>query len=84
MLSADSRTTTTAAQGCEALTLAWSPLQLDVLGMAVRINQVNVDFISRTTGQLRTLLCGTSSVMETGVGAAERVNRLNALLDVVG
>jgi hypothetical protein len=84
MLGTETRAAATSAQGCETLSLALSPVQLEVAGMAVRLDQVNVDFISRTTGQLRTLLCGTNSVVDRGVGALERMNRLNALLDVVG
>jgi hypothetical protein len=85
VLGAESRARPTAStQGCETLSLTLRPVQLDLLGMAVRLDQVNVDFISRTTGQLRSLLCGTTSVMDRGVGPAERMNRLNALLDVVG
>jgi hypothetical protein len=90
MLSADSRATqttsaqTSASQGCETLTLRLRPVQVDFVGMSVRLNETNVDFISRTTGQLRSLLCGTTNVTGRGVTAAERMNRLNALLDVVG
>jgi hypothetical protein len=83
MLSTDSRAAQTAsAQGCETLSLALAPVQIDVLGMAVRLDQVNVDVISRTTGQLRTLLCGTTT--NRGVGAADRMNMLNSLLDTIG
>jgi hypothetical protein len=91
MLSTASRATSTSSaqtsstQGCEMLSLTLRPVQFDVLGMAVRLDQVNVDFISRTTtGQLRSLLCGATSVMDSRVGAAERTNRLNTLLDAVG
>lgn len=84
MLTADSRATQTSAQGCETLSLALRSVQLDILDMAVRLDQVNVDFVSRTTGQLRNLLCGTTSVMDRGLSTAERTNRLNALLDVIG
>ena len=82
MLSTASRATqTTSTQGCETLSLALAPVQIDVVGMVARLDQVNVDFISRTTGQLRTVLCGTTN---RGVGSAERMNMLNSLLDTVG
>jgi hypothetical protein len=85
ILSADSRETGTAsAQGCETLSLMLGPVQIDLLGMAVRIDQVNVDFIPRATGQMRTLLCGTTTLMDRGVSSAERMNMLNTLLDAVG
>lgn len=81
LLSADSRSTQiTSAPGCETMSLTLRPVQLDILGMAVQLDQVNVDVISRTTGQLRNLLCTTSG----GTSAAERMNMLNTLLDVVG
>jgi hypothetical protein len=85
MLSTDSRTTIqpATAQGCETMSLGLRPVQVDLGGMTVRLDQTNIDFVSRNTGQLRSLLCGTTNV--TGAGtAAERMNRLNALLDVVG
>ena len=82
MLSTASRATqTTSTQGCETLSLALAPVQIDVVGMAVRLDQVNVDVVSRTTGQLRTVLCGTTN---RGVGSAERMNLLNSLLDTIG
>lgn len=85
MLTADSRVAPTVSpQPCETLSLALRPVQLDILGMAVRLDQMNVDFVSRTTGQLRNQLCGTRSVMDRSISPAERTNRLNALLDVVG
>jgi hypothetical protein len=84
-LSADSRATSDAsAQGCETLNLALAPVQIDLLGMAVQLDQVNVDFIARTTGRLRTMLCGATSGMDRGVAATERMNMLNTLLDAVG
>jgi hypothetical protein len=84
VLSSDSRSTQTpSAQGCETLSLVLRPVQLDVLGMAIQIDQVNVNVISRTTGQLRNLLCGSTSATG-GISAADRMNMLNALLDVVG
>jgi len=81
MLNADSRVTrATPTQECQTLSLALRPVQLDIVGMSVRLDQVNVDFVSRTPGQLRNLLCGSTRV----VSPAERTNQLNALLDVVG
>ena len=83
-LSADSRATTTAsAQRCETLNLALAPVQLDLIGLLVRLDETNIDFIPRTTGQLRTVLCGATSVTDGGVGPAERMKLLNSVLDAV-
>jgi hypothetical protein len=81
MLSADSRVTgATTTQACQTLSLALRPVQLEIAGMGVRLDQVNIDFVSRTSGQLRNLLCGPTRV----VTPAERANQLNALLNVIG
>jgi len=66
------------------MSLTLRPVQLTVLGMAVQLDQVSIDVISRTTGQLRNLLCGTTGTSSGGISAADRMNMLNALLDVVG
>jgi hypothetical protein len=83
-LSADPRATTTAStQRCGTLNLALAPVQLDLLGLPVQLDETNIDFIPRTTGQLRTVLCGGTNVTNGGVGAAERIRILNSVLDAV-
>jgi len=77
-------TPTESAQSCEALSLALGPVDLDLLGMAVRLDQANVDVISRSTGRLGIVLCGATGVIDRGVTPAERIRVLNTLLDVVG
>ena len=72
-----------ASQGCETLNLMLGPVDLDLLGMAVRLDQVNIEFIPRGTGRLGLLLCG-ASVIGDGVSPVERMNILNTLLDAVG
>jgi hypothetical protein len=52
--------------------------------MAVQLDQVNVDFIPRTTGQLTTVLCGATNVIDRDIAPAERMRILNTLLDAVG
>ena len=74
-------------QPCETLSLLLGPLALDLLGVAVQLDQVNVDFtvVPGTNGQrLGVLLCRVTDVMDSGVGPAERVSMLNALLNTVG
>jgi hypothetical protein len=58
-------------------------VQLDLLGLPVQLDETSIDFIPRTTGQLRTVLCGGTSVNNAGVGAAERMRILNSVLDAV-
>jgi hypothetical protein len=74
-------------QPCETLRLLLGPLALDLLGIAVQLDQVNVDFtvVPGTNGQrLGALLCRVTGVMDNRDGPAERVNMLNALLNTVG
>jgi hypothetical protein len=72
------------AQVCETLSLVLRPVELDVLGIAVQLDQVNVDFISRSTGRLGIVLCGAASVMDSSVTPADQMRILNTLLDAVG
>jgi hypothetical protein len=58
-------------------------VQLDLLGLPVQLDETNIDFIPRTTGQLRTVLCGGANVSNRGVGAAERMRILNSILEAV-
>jgi hypothetical protein len=66
------------------LSLTLEPVQLDLLGTTVQLDQVNVDFIARNSGRLGILLCGATSVIDITTGPAERMNILNMLLDSVG
>jgi hypothetical protein len=66
------------------LSLTLGPVDLDLLGMDVRLDQANVDFVSRTTGRFGVVLCGAASVIDRGVSAMERMRVLNTLLDAVG
>ena len=83
--SVNSQTTAAAsAQGCQTLSLTLGPVQLDLLGTTVQLDQVNVDFIARSSGQLDTLLCGATSAIGNTTGSAQRMNILNMLLNTAG
>jgi hypothetical protein len=75
---------TVPAQGCESLSLTLEAVQIDLLGTTVQLDQVNVDFIARSSGRLGILLCGATRAIDNTAGPAERMNILNMLLDTVG
>jgi hypothetical protein len=66
------------------LSLTLGPVQLDLLGMTVQLDQMNVDFIARSSGQLDTVLCGAISAIGNTTGPAQCMNILNMLLNTVG
>jgi hypothetical protein len=84
-LNANSRVAREAsAQGCETLSLVLGPVDLDLLGMTVQLNQMNVDFISRSSGRQGIVMCGATGVINGGVSPVEQMKILNMLLDAVG
>jgi len=72
-------------QACETLSLTLEAIQLDLLGIPVQLDQVNVDFtvVPGTGARLGGLLCDVNSVMQSA-GPVERTNVLNSLLDTIG
>jgi hypothetical protein len=74
------------AQACETLSLTLEPIQLDLLDMAIQLDQIDVDFtvVPGTSARLGVLLCGVTGVMESGVNPTQRKNILNSLLDTIG
>ena len=66
------------------MSLTLGPVQLDLPGTTVQLDQVNVDFVARGSGRLGILLCGATGVVDTTTGPAQRMNILNMLLDTVG
>ncbi len=72
-----------AAQGCETLSLVLGAVEIELLGMAVQLNQVNLDFVPRSNGRLGILACGATGVIGNGTGPAEQMRILNTLLDTV-
>jgi hypothetical protein len=84
--SASQATATAETQVCETLSLVLGPLQLDLLGNAVQLNQANVDFlvVPGVNRRLGNVLCDVNGLMERSAGPAEVVRMLNTLLDTVG
>jgi hypothetical protein len=79
-------TATTATPTCETLSLVLGPLQLDLPGNAVQLNEANVDFlvVPGANRRLGNVLCDVNSLMERSAGPQEVVRMLNTLLDLVG
>ncbi len=79
-------TVATSAQACETLSLTLAGIQLDLLGIAIQLDQVNVDFTVApgTSARLSGVLCGVTGVIDGGASPAERTNSLNSLLETIG
>lgn len=77
-------TATASTQECDTLSLTLGPVDLDLLGMGIRLDEANVEFVSRSAGRLGVVLCGANGVIDRGVSPSERMRVLNTLLDVVG
>ena len=77
---------TPTAEACETLTLVLEPPDLDLPGLAVQLDQANVDLtaVQGTGERMRNLLCEVTGLLGGAAGPAELVNRLNTLLDLLG
>ena len=75
-----------AAEACGTLSLVLEPPNLDQPGLAVQLDQVNVNVtaVQGTAEQMRNLLCEVAGLVEGTAPPAELVNKLNTLLDVIG
>lgn len=73
-------------QACEAPSLVLGPLDLNLLGLAVQLDKMNVDFavVQGAGERLGTLLCQVSSLMDGAAPPADLVRLLNTLLDTIG
>jgi hypothetical protein len=74
------------ASPCGTLSLVLGPLQLDVLGNVVQLNESNVDVIAVPGAgeRLKNRLCGVTALMDAAATSAEVVRMLNRLLDTLG
>lgn len=75
---------TQAATGgtCNVLSLTLGPLHLDLLGLVVDLNQVNLDITAQSgPGKLLgNLLCSVAGLLDNGTGLQGVLNILNGLL----
>jgi len=70
--------------GCQVLDLTLGPLNLDLLGLVVNLNQVHLNITAQPGpgSLLGNLLCGVTHLLDNGNGSglANLLNRLNGLL----
>ncbi len=71
---------------CEILSLVLGPLDLDLLGLQVHLNQVvlNIDAQSGPGNLLGNLLCGVAGLLDGGGPLGQLVARLNQILGALG
>ena len=71
---------------CETLSLVLGPIDLNLLGVGVQIDEANVDLtvVQGAGERLRGLLCEVTDLIDRTTPPAELVNRLNSLLDMLG
>lgn len=68
--------------GCNVLSLTLGPLHLDVLGLVVDLNQVNLNItaVPGAGNLLGNLLCNVAGLLDNGTGLTGLTNLLNNLL----
>jgi len=73
-------------QGCDTLSLVLGSIELELLGLAVQLDEVNVDFavMNGASTQLGNLLCDVTGLIDGAAPPAELVQTLNRLLDTIG
>jgi hypothetical protein len=76
----------TAMEVCNILNLVLGPLDLNLLGLEVHLNQVILDIVAVTGAGnlLGNLLCAIVGLLDGGGAAAQIVTLLNQLLAVLG
>ena len=86
-IGAESQAPTPAAvASCETLSLALGPVDLNLVGLNVQLDRVNVDLTATegTSVRLGAMLCAVASLVDGTGRPGELVRSLNALLDMVG
>jgi hypothetical protein len=68
--------------GCNVLSLTLGPLHLDLLGLVVDLNQVNLNItaVPGSGNLLGNLLCSVAHLLDNGNGLQGLINRLNNLI----
>jgi hypothetical protein len=71
---------------CEILSLVLGPLDLDLLGLVVHLDQVvlTIDAESGPGNLLGNLLCGIAGLLDSGADAGALARLLNQLLAILG
>jgi hypothetical protein len=84
--SGDTTTAPATSGACETLSLVLGPLDLNLLAVAVRLEQVNVELtvVQGAGERLGNLLCDATRLIDRAAAPAELVKTLNTLLDTIG
>jgi hypothetical protein len=71
---------------CQILELTLGPLDLDLLGLQVHLDQVHLEITAQSGpgNLLGNLLCGIAGLLDTGAPASAIVRLLNELLNLLG
>jgi len=71
---------------CDVLNLVLGPLDLNLLGLEIHLNQVVLDIVavSGAGNLLGNLLCAITNLLNGGVALGQIVNLLNSLLAILG
>lgn len=74
------------AQSCDILNLELGPLHLDLLGLVIDLNQVNLDITaeSGSGNLLGNLLCAIAGLLDPLSDLFQIVDLLNQLVDLIG
>lgn len=77
---------TTATGSCDILHLVLGPLDLNLLGLQVNLNQVVLDIVAQTGAGnlLGNLLCAITGLLDGGALGQQLVGLLNRLIGVLG
>ena len=76
----------TAAAACDILNLVLGPLDLDLLGLQIHLNQVVLEITAQAGGGnlLGNLLCAITGLLDAGSLGQQLVNLLNQLVSILG
>jgi len=74
-----------AAGSCQILDLTLGPLDLDLLGLVVHLDQVHLNITAQSGpgNLLGNLLCGIAGLLDQNVPASQLANLLNQLLSLL-
>lgn len=76
---------TSASAGCPILTLTLGPLHLNLLGLVIDLNQINLSIVAQpgAGNLLGNLLCDVANLLNNGGALTSLVNDLNSLLGIL-
>jgi hypothetical protein len=74
-----------ASGSCAILNLTLGPLHVDLLGLVINLNQVNLNIVAQpgAGNLLGNLLCDVANLLNGGGALADIANTLNSLLNLL-